>query len=98
MHNDLQLSGRFWNEQSVTNDRHVSNEGKTANTGGYTMNICEFRHSPKYKIVYKGVKGSKYNPEWMVCQNCLESKGCFADKEQILSVITIWIFLDNYTC
>ena len=53
------------------------------------MNICEFRHSPKYKIVYKGVKGSRYNPEWLVCPNYMEGKGCFADKEQILSVITI---------
>ena len=53
------------------------------------MNICELRHSPKYKIIYKGVKGSKYNPEWLVCPICLEGKTCFGDKEQILSVMTI---------
>lgn len=52
-------------------------------------NICEERHSPKYKIIYKGVCGSNYNPEWLVCPICLETKTCFGDKEQILSVGTV---------
>jgi hypothetical protein len=50
------------------------------------MNICEERHSPKYKIIYKGSKGSRYNPEWLVCPTCLDSQKCFGNKEQILAV------------
>lgn len=53
------------------------------------MNICKEQHSPKYKVIYKGAKGSGYNPTWMVCPNCLENKTCFGDKEQILSVRSI---------
>ena len=51
------------------------------------MNICEERHAPKYKIIYKGVRGSCYNPTWLVCPNCLENETCFSDKDQILSVM-----------
>ncbi|HEY4680275.1 MAG TPA: hypothetical protein VIH04_03300 [Nitrosarchaeum sp.] len=53
------------------------------------MNICEERHSPMYKVIYRGAKGSHYNPVWMVCPNCLECKPWFGDKEQILSVMTV---------
>jgi len=50
------------------------------------MNICEERHSPKYKVVYKGVKGSYYSPTWLVCPSCLEHKAGFSDKDEILLV------------
>jgi hypothetical protein len=53
------------------------------------MNICEERHLPKYKVIYKGVQGSSYNPVWMVCPNCIEGKTCFGDKKQILSVMAV---------
>jgi len=53
------------------------------------MNICEERHTPKYKVTYKGVKGRSYNPEWLVCSTCLSGKTCFGDKEQILSIISL---------
>lgn len=53
------------------------------------MNICEERHSPKYKVIYRGVTGSCYTPTWLVCPSCLESKPEFGDKEQILSVMTV---------
>jgi len=51
------------------------------------MNICDERHSAEYHVIYRGVKGSNYNPKWAVCSNCLENKPCFGDKEQILMVI-----------
>lgn len=51
------------------------------------MNICEERHSPKYKIVYRGVPGSRYNPTWLVCPICLEQKKCFGNEEEILMVM-----------
>ncbi|MEX0863071.1 hypothetical protein [Nitrosopumilus sp.] len=38
------------------------------------MNICSEAHTPVYKITYKGAKGSKYKPEWLVCENCHEKK------------------------
>lgn len=53
------------------------------------MNICEERHSPQYKIIYKGAKGCRNNYAWLVCQSCMENKKCFGDHEQILSVIEI---------
>lgn len=53
------------------------------------MNICEERHFPEYKIIYKGVRGSKYNPTWMVCPICIEHKKCFSDEEQILEMVKI---------
>lgn len=52
------------------------------------MNLCEERHSPTYKIIYKGFKGSKYNPEWLVCSICFE-KYYFNDKDQILKVLSV---------
>jgi len=53
------------------------------------MNYCEERHSPKYKIIYKGAANSKYNPEWLVCEMCLQNKNCFSDKDQILSLMIL---------
>ncbi len=53
------------------------------------MNLCEERHTPKYKVTYTGVKGSRYNHVWLVCPICLENKKCFSDKDQILSIITV---------
>ncbi len=53
------------------------------------MNICEERHAPKYNVIYKVVKGSSYNPEWLVCSACLSGKNCFGDKDQILSIMPL---------
>ncbi|NJK78323.1 MAG: hypothetical protein HC944_06560 [Nanoarchaeota archaeon] len=50
------------------------------------MNICDERHSPEYKVVYTGAKGSNYTPVWFVCENCLDGK-TFGDKDQIIEVI-----------
>ena len=98
MQYDLQLYGRFSNEWFIANDKSTFNENKTPSKGDSTMNICEERHSPKYKVVYKGVKGSYYSPTWLVCPSCLEHKAGFSDKDEILLVKEIWVSLDNYIC
>ena len=84
---DSQLLDRPWNEWSVTKNRSISNEDKTANKGDNAMNICEEWHSPKYEITYKGVLGNRYNHVWLVCQNCLKSKNGFGDKDEILKIV-----------
>ena len=53
------------------------------------MNVCEYRHTPKYEITYKGIKGSRYNHVWLVCSTCFENKKCFGDKEQIVNMVKI---------
>ena len=53
------------------------------------MNICDERHFPKYKIVYKGAKKSNHTPNWYVCSNCLESKHYFFDENEIIKIIQI---------
>jgi len=50
------------------------------------MNLCDERHSPKYKITYRGAKNSNYSPEWLVCKICMEHKNCFGDPHQIVSI------------
>ena len=50
------------------------------------MNICNEEHSPEYKVVYTGAKGSSYTPAWLVCSNCFNTKKCFCDQSQILTV------------
>lgn len=52
-------------------------------------NFCESRHTPKYKIQYKGTADSNYKPTWLVCPNCMENKPCFGDKNNILLVTEI---------
>ncbi|WP_297439766.1 hypothetical protein [Nitrosopumilus sp.] len=49
------------------------------------MNICSEVHTPNYKIIYKSVKGSDYQPEWLVCENCHE-KRYFGNLEDIVSI------------
>jgi hypothetical protein len=49
------------------------------------MNICSEAHTPVFKIIYKGVKGSTYKPEWLVCEGCHE-KRYFGNPEDILSM------------
>ena len=50
-----------------------------------SMNVCSDTHEPAYKIVYKGVKGSDYQPEWLVCENCHEKRH-FGTLEDIISI------------
>ncbi len=49
------------------------------------MDVCNDRHEPVYRIVYKGAKGSDYNPEWLVCEACHEKK-IFGTKDEIISI------------
>ena len=49
------------------------------------MNIYSEVHTPVYKIIYKGAKGSAYEPEWLVCEDCHE-KRYFGTPEDILSM------------
>lgn len=49
------------------------------------MNICSEAHTPTFKITYKGVKHSGYNPEWLVCEACHE-KRYFGTPEDIVSL------------
>ena len=49
------------------------------------MNRCEDRHEKKYKIVYKPAPGGTYEPEWLVCELCME-KNCFGSEDLIKSV------------
>ena len=49
------------------------------------MNICSETHIPKFKIVYKGVKGSSYQPTWLVCEICHEKRH-FGTLEDIISI------------
>jgi len=53
------------------------------------MNICDEKHLPKYKIVYKGAKKSNYNSIWFVCSNCLETKRYFYDENEIIKITRI---------
>lgn len=52
-------------------------------------NFCEERHTPKFKIKYKGSVEGSYHPTWLVCPNCLENKPCFGDRKNIVSMIEI---------
>ena len=49
------------------------------------MNICSEVHTPIFKIIYKSVHGSDYQPEWLVCENCHEKK-YFGTPEDIVSI------------
>ena len=56
----------------------------------YTMNQCSEVHTPTYKIIYKGTRGSDYEPEWLVCEACHEKRHfgtsediCFYSKTQL---------------
>jgi hypothetical protein len=49
------------------------------------MNICSEVHAPIFKIIYKGAKGSTYQPEWLVCESCHE-KRIFGTLEDIISI------------
>jgi len=49
------------------------------------MNICSEVHTPTFKIIYKGAKGSAYQPEWLVCELCHE-KRYFGTPEDIVSI------------
>ena len=49
------------------------------------MNICSEVHTPIFKIIYKGAKGSDYQPKWLVCENCHE-KRIFGTSEDIVSI------------
>ncbi|WP_179361691.1 hypothetical protein [Nitrosopumilus cobalaminigenes] len=49
------------------------------------MNICSEVHTPAFKIIYKGAKGSSYQPEWLVCENCHEKRH-FGTLEDIVSI------------
>ena len=49
------------------------------------MNICSEVHAPTLKIIYKGAKGSDYQPEWLVCENCHERR-YFGTPEDIVSI------------
>ena len=49
------------------------------------MNICSDVHKPEFKIIYKGTKGSDYQPEWLVCDFCHE-KRYFGNLEDIVSI------------
>ncbi len=49
------------------------------------MNICNETHTPIFKIIYKGAKGSNYQPEWLVCENCHE-KRIFGTLEDTVSI------------
>jgi len=51
------------------------------------MNICNEEHSPEYKVIYAGAKGSSYTPVWLVCSDCFNTEKCFSDESQILTVI-----------
>jgi len=49
------------------------------------MNQCSEVHTPAYKIIYKGTKGSEYQPEWFVCESCHEKRH-FGTLEDIVSI------------
>ena len=49
------------------------------------MNQCDERHDPKFQIKYMSVKGSNFNPIWLVCEMCMD-KPYFGDKKEILSI------------
>ena len=50
------------------------------------MDVCEHRHVPKYQVKYQCAKGSNYNPVWLVCESCMETKRYFGDEDQIESI------------
>ena len=52
------------------------------------MNQCNESHIPTFKIVYKGAKGSDYNPEWLVCEGCYE-KNCFGPFNDMASLMKL---------
>ena len=52
------------------------------------MNICSEVHKPAFKIVYKGTKGSDYQPEWLVCESC-HDKRYFGTHEDIISLVEL---------
>jgi len=48
------------------------------------MNVCSEIHTKTLKIIYKGAKGSNYQSEWLVCENCRE-KRYFGTPEDLIS-------------
>ncbi len=50
------------------------------------MDVCDTRHTPQFQVKYIAAKGSNYNPIWLVCGMCMETKRCFSDKGQIESI------------
>lgn len=53
------------------------------------MNVCSENHHHIYKIIYRGTRGSRYNPEWLVCQMCIDNKAEFANNDEIISIKTL---------
>ncbi len=53
------------------------------------MNTCNYKHTPTYKITYKGSKGSKHTHEWLVCKICVEEKSCFGNNDDILRIVQV---------
>ena len=51
----------------------------------YKMNVCSEIHTSTYKIIYKGIRGSNYNPEWLVCER-YHDKRYFGTSEDIISL------------
>ena len=49
------------------------------------MNLCEDRHEPKFKIIYKPAKGQAYCPEWLVCEQCYDKRH-FGSEDIVQSV------------
>ncbi len=49
------------------------------------MNVCDERHDPTRLVIYRGAKGSNYNPVWLVCDSCMDTDH-FGSAEQIDSM------------
>ena len=49
------------------------------------MDICSERHTPIYKITYRGANNDTYKPEWLVCERCHE-KRIFGTPDDIISL------------
>jgi hypothetical protein len=49
------------------------------------MDKCSEKHTPAYKITYRGAKSTTYKPEWLVCEWCHE-KRIFGTLDDIVSL------------
>lgn len=49
------------------------------------MDTCNKSHTPMFKIRYRPAKGSSYEPEWLVCENCHEKK-YFGTEDDIVHI------------
>ena len=65
------------------------------------MNICEDRDEPKYQVTYRSAKpkfytplesvtSRRYNPVWLVCEDCMENKEHFGSQAgiEIMEILT----------